>query len=517
MQNFSPYTTYGSLLAKKQGKGFSELEAKDILCQVIAELIRMHEQKQSHGSISLETIAYEEHRRQIVLLSGNGSNNPIYLAPEILLTRKATPTADIYALGVVMIALLTGSPPEDLKAPNNKWNWEERCIVSDRLTQILNMALSPALDLRYANAGQMLLAIQLPITAIEPLLEDHINPSHNPAILLPLPILPKPSQPSKISQATPSTPESTPEIDAPKQRSGENMGANNSNKMQSLKANLPNSPTYRRSKFSAKSSQAAFKNKGKSRIRMLLVIILGTGVIAGLGVIAYFFYTFFYTQIKLDETTKKNLVFSNTITALTTTSTNIAITHIYDEKNEKKANENAEKLIALAKTKYDNSGNLTEAKIILQAVPASAKIRKKVDFLLSKWQEDNTKNGNLIQKAEQAAKNGKWQLAIDTIKSISSTPYWQKRGQKIANEAKKKLVTPIIPPPQITSPPSQDITPPIADTYNPPPARYEAPAEPYTPPPARYEPPADTYTPPPVYDPPPANSTRQAPPPPPAN
>lgn len=55
MQNFSPYTTSGSLLAKKQGKVFSELEVKDILCQVIAELMRLHEQKQSHGSISLET------------------------------------------------------------------------------------------------------------------------------------------------------------------------------------------------------------------------------------------------------------------------------------------------------------------------------------------------------------------------------------------------------------------------------------------------------------------------------
>lgn len=290
----------------------------------------------------------------------------------------------------------------------------------------------------------------------------------------------------------------------------ESDNSNNSNKMQSLKANLPNSTTYRRSKFAAKSSQAAFKNKGKSRIRILIVIILGTGIIAGLGFIAYFF----YTQFKLDETTKKNLVFSNTITALNTTSTNTTITYIY---NEKKANENAGKLITLAKTKYENSGNLTEAKIILQTVPVNAKIRKKVDFLLLKWQEDNTKNGNLIQKAEQAAKDGKWQLAIDTVKNISSTPYWQKRGQKIANEAKKKLVTPIIPPSQITSPPSQDIPPPPTDTYTPPPARYEAPAEPYTPPPTRYEPPAEPYTPPPAYDPPPANPTRQAPPPPPAN
>ena len=455
MQNFSQNPTYRSLLAKKQGKGFSEVEAKDILRQALSQLIRLHEQKQSHGSISLDTVAYDSNRMQLILLNGNSNNNSIYLAPEILQTRQSTPTADIYALGVVMIVLLTGLLPEALKTPNNTWNWEDRCIVSDQLIQILNIALSSARDFRYVNAGQMLRALQPIIT--EPKNETNIinaaiaNPSNTSATPLPLPIAPKTPQSSQISQVSPSIPE----IDTSTQSGAENREFNNSHKIQKLKADLPNSPTYGK----AKSSKDTSKHKGKSKIRIILAILLGTGVTAGLGA-TYFF----YTQFKSAETTKKNLEFANAVTA----SVNSAIARIYEEKQ---ANENIEKLLALAKEKYKSSGNLTESTTILQAVLPNSPIRKKADVLLSQWREDNKKNRSLLQKAEQASKDGKWQIVIDTVKNISSTPYWQKRGQKIADEAKQKLVTPIAQQSQIAAPSSfPDVVSPPLETYTPPPA-----------------------------------------------
>ena len=91
MQSFSQYLTCRSMLAKKQGKGFSETETKEILRQVLAQLNTLHERRQSHGSISLDTIAYDQKRLMIVLLPSNGRNNPIYLAPEVVQTRQATP------------------------------------------------------------------------------------------------------------------------------------------------------------------------------------------------------------------------------------------------------------------------------------------------------------------------------------------------------------------------------------------------------------------------------------------
>ncbi|MCA6536934.1 MAG: hypothetical protein IM585_22450 [Pseudanabaena sp. M135S2SP2A07QC] len=482
MQNFSQYITYRSLLAKKQGKGFSEVEAKDILRQVLTQLIRLHDQKQAHGSISLDTVAYDPNRMQIILLAGNGSNNPIYLAPEVLQNRQTNPTADIYALGVVMIVLLTGLPPEALKTPNNTWNWEDRCIVSDQLIQILNIALTLDRDFRYVNAGQMLHALQPIISMPEPKIESTIiNPAiRNPLNNLAVPLPPSIGSASKHPQSLQSQEiPSISEIDTPIQSDVDNTESNDSHKIQKLKADLPNSPTYR----NAKPSKDTSKSKSKSKICFILAILLSIGVTAGLGA-AYFF----YTQFKSAETAKKNLEFANAVTQ----SADAAIARIYEEK---KVNENIEKLITLAKDKYESSGNLTEATTILQAVPLNSPIRKKADSFLSQWQEDNTKNSSLIQEAEQAAKDGKWQLAIDTIKNISSTPYWQKRGQKIADEAKKKLVTPIVQPPQVVTPSSsQDIASPPVETYTP----------------------TETYNPPP--DPPPANSSRQAPPlPPPAN
>jgi hypothetical protein len=53
MQSFSQYLTCRSMLAKKQGKGFSETEIKEILRQVLAQLNTLHERRQSHASISL--------------------------------------------------------------------------------------------------------------------------------------------------------------------------------------------------------------------------------------------------------------------------------------------------------------------------------------------------------------------------------------------------------------------------------------------------------------------------------
>ena len=59
------------------------------------------------------------------------------------------------------------------------WNLEERCNISDRFVQILNIALSATRDFRYVNAGQMIRSLK-PIIAIP---EPKIDPTRiNPAI-----------------------------------------------------------------------------------------------------------------------------------------------------------------------------------------------------------------------------------------------------------------------------------------------------------------------------------------------
>ena len=72
------YSTYRTLLAPVSGHGLSEAEAKDILRQILQYLIELHDRNQSHGAVSLDTVAYDYRRMEITLLAANGENHPSY-------------------------------------------------------------------------------------------------------------------------------------------------------------------------------------------------------------------------------------------------------------------------------------------------------------------------------------------------------------------------------------------------------------------------------------------------------
>jgi hypothetical protein len=510
MQSFSQYLTCRSMLAKKQGKGFSETETKEILRQVLAQLNTLHERRQSHGSISLDTIAYDQKRLMIVLLPSNGRNNPIYLAPEVVQTRQATPTADIYAVAVVMIVLLTGSPPEELKTATDMWNWEERCNISDRFIQILNIALSATRDFRYVNAGQMIRSLK-PIIAIpEPKIDptrinpaiasakatqlqnegsqdvsqddlsmptvaeasQHLNPDLNPDSSDPIDVNRFNSIPAKKSPFVAFTHGSnsigSTKLDATKGNiNGEDAVKSQFNRLEitgksqgditqsdfcafqlpfsnedaddlsvgavpknnkasitktSGAGGIASSPNG--SLISLKDNEESVESMPTSKFRLLLAAIFAGGIIIG-GLLSVLI---LYRFIELSN--------NRNLQAISSADLDKAIARVYDSK---KAEENIDKLLTLAKYKYEYSGNLSEAETMLQSIPSDILSRNKGDQLLVAWKEDQKKNSSVIQQAETALKNGNWQLAIDTVKAISPTPYWQDRGKIIAEEAKQRL------------------------------------------------------------------------------
>jgi hypothetical protein len=507
MQSFSPYLTCRSMLAKKQGKGFSETETKEILRQVLAQLNTLHERRQSHGSISLDTIAYDQKRMMIVLLPSNGRNNPIYLAPEVVQTRQATPTADIYAVAVVMIVLLTGMPPEELKTATDMWNWEERCNISDRFIQILNIALSATRDFRYVNAGQMIRSLK-PIIAIpEPKIDpNRINPaiaSASPSQLesnlsgdvsqddLSMPTVAEASQylnpidPISPNQFNSIPPKKSPfvaftngsnsigstkgvtkldgDISAKAEDkvnsqfnrleiTGKSQGDtsqgdfcafqlpfSNANEDDLSQGEVPKNNKASLTKvnesgemassqsgslISLKDEEDSIESMPTSKFRLLLAAIFAGGVIVG-GLLSILL---LYRFVELN--TNKNLQ------TLNSADLDKAIARVYETK---KTEENIDKLLILAKYKYEYSGNLSEVETMLQSIPSDLPTRNKADQLLVEWKEDQKKNTAIIQEAENALKNGNWQLAIDTVKTISPTPYWQERGKMIAEDAKQKL------------------------------------------------------------------------------
>lgn len=155
------------LLAQRQGRGFSESEVTQILGQVLSHLAQKHDRGQVHGGISPDTLVQDMSTFQTSLIEANGAIVPGYVAPEQLQAGQISFASDIYALGVTIIVLLTGKSPEVLRNYDGTWNWLDDCVVSDQLTAVLERSIAPQPQYRYANAAQMLQAInQTPANAV---------------------------------------------------------------------------------------------------------------------------------------------------------------------------------------------------------------------------------------------------------------------------------------------------------------------------------------------------------------
>jgi hypothetical protein len=278
---------------------------------------------------------------------------------------------------------------------------------------------------------------------------------------------------------------------------------------EALISDLESDGTYLSNPFNLPDSQALEKNhqvipnltgykKQKStqtKTRTLVSLLLGIGI-----PIAGFASGYLLIQPKFSQSAPIEDFKSANAIAFLSNSTRTSIDQI--EKAEKKM----DKLLALAQDKYKITGNVKEVKTILQVVPSNSRVRPKADKLLVHYQQDVKKNEALIKKAEKAVNQGNWQVAIDTVKGISSTPYWQKRGSKIAATAKQRLASAVfVPSPVIVSSP---YTPPLEPAYIPS-------QKPVVEPPSYYQPPERSYSAPERdYSPPPRSYSAPAPPPP---
>jgi serine/threonine protein kinase len=435
MQNFSQYLTYRSLLAKKQGKGFSEAEVKDILQQSLYQLSKFHDRNQAHGSISLDTVAHDPSQMQVMLVAGNGNSNPIYLAPEVLQTKQSTPSADIYALGVVIIVLLTGMPPEALKLADGRWNWQDRCIVSDQFIQILNIALNPNRSFRYVNAAQMLKALQDLVGGNTNARSDNINISTAPTIIQ------TPLAPNYLPPA-PATYQAAPQSYDP-----------NVNNVTPLPQNTLVPPVLPTTNQGLQTKP----NNIKKKLTIVLAILGGVLLTSGLAFGGYWY----YQQKKSESNLQAIQQVSKAIGAKSVSN--------YKQIAEAKV---SKQLLLTAKSNYEKTGDLSNAETVLAAIAPDSRVRNQAEELKKKLQNDSQQNNNLIKQAEKYYQEGKWQLAIDATSKVSTTPYWQERKKKIVKDAQDRLAEAFVPPPSapatVAEPPSAP-----APIYDPP---YEEPA-----------------------------------------
>jgi len=449
------YSTYRTLLAPVSGQGISEAEAQDILLHILPCLRELHDREQTHGAISLDTVAYDYGRMEIILLAANGTNHPIYLAPEVTQTQKITPAADIYALGVSIIELLTGLPPESLKAANNTWNWQEHCNVSEQLQQTLNTALVAEPSFRYPNAEQMLRSLQSQTnhaaSTIIPL-----NNHNTTRSLIAIPLQSSQSQQPALlgtqSAETNSLEVLTLETDYSHKTT--------KSKNKKLKINFPNSQIHRKAKVAPKTTQAT----PKAGIPILAAILLGFGTTISGAVGAYF-----YMQPKFANNAKGDVELANVVNQ----SMDKAIAHVYEAR----------------KTQDPNIGGLSGSKTILKTIPFGSRMRAKAEQFLTLSTQEKTSN-DLIQKLGQSTKTEKLQLVIDNFKNIASSTDGQSRAKDVpSEEAKAKLPEPSVTLSSASAPPSSLTT---TDTSSSNPTESYHPPAPIAPPIEAYVPPVET-------------------------
>jgi hypothetical protein len=154
MENYLQGNIYSQILAEHSGQGLSEKEVNDLLLQVLPQLIQLHNQGKIHGAISLNCLLKQ--------------GNQVVLLPPATFSAQSGVSQDIFDLGLSVITLLTAKNTDSLRTNNRSWDWQDNCVISDRLADVLENAISSYPEHRYPNALAMQQALFGSNTAVIP-------------------------------------------------------------------------------------------------------------------------------------------------------------------------------------------------------------------------------------------------------------------------------------------------------------------------------------------------------------
>ncbi|MEO0987510.1 MAG: serine/threonine-protein kinase [Cyanobacteria bacterium J06639_14] len=187
VQDYVEGPTYQELLETRlqSGNRFSEPEVTQILMQVLPVLEYLHGIGVIHRDIAPDNLILRNLDGLPVLIDFGGVKKLAtaveqqvealptqtrlgkvgYAPEEQMEAGQVTPSADLYALAVTALVLLTGEPPQALYDPYSKrWRWQEYITLSPRLNKILERMLALRLGDRYSSASAVMTALSTPVT-----------------------------------------------------------------------------------------------------------------------------------------------------------------------------------------------------------------------------------------------------------------------------------------------------------------------------------------------------------------
>jgi len=181
VQDFVEGKNFRELLSDRlsQGKVFNEVEARQLLWQILPVLAYLHSCQIIHRDISPENlmqrsldglpmlIDFGVGKEAATQIRNSHANATMvgklgYAPPEQMQTGRAYASSDLYALAVTVIVLLTGREPQDIYDDRHlNWTWQGYTQVSNGFAKILDRMLSHKPAQRFSQAEEVLEALQL--------------------------------------------------------------------------------------------------------------------------------------------------------------------------------------------------------------------------------------------------------------------------------------------------------------------------------------------------------------------
>lgn len=220
VQDYVDGQTYRTLVEarKQQGLRFNEVEAMQLLLQLLPVLEYIHSLGVIHRDISPDNLILRTTDGLPVLIDFGGVKQvaatvasqvlgvPSAPSAPVIATRlgkvgyapheqmqggEVYPHSDLYALGVTVLVLLTGKEPPQLIDPHTlAWNWRHHVSLSPTLGRVLDKMVALRPGDRYQTASQVLQALTptAPV-AHPPSLPQHWSP---PATVATVAVAPPP-------------------------------------------------------------------------------------------------------------------------------------------------------------------------------------------------------------------------------------------------------------------------------------------------------------------------------------
>ena len=191
VQEYVEGQTYHTLFNNrvKEGRGFSEAEIHQLLCQLLTVLEYIHSMGLIHRDISPDNIILSSGGLAVLIdfgsikevatkaqsqliestipnteslsLMGTVIGKSGYAPPEQLAKGIVFAHSDLYALAATAVVLLTGKKPQQLIEPNSyRWNWQQEVTVSPKLEWVLTKMLSHDPSERFGRATEVMRVLQ---------------------------------------------------------------------------------------------------------------------------------------------------------------------------------------------------------------------------------------------------------------------------------------------------------------------------------------------------------------------